>query len=258
MTNVVLLLGDAARWLRIEDGAIVARGDGFSPEMPDEVRVVAVVPAREVAVHQANLPNLSEPQARAAARLLVAEQSAGASDGLHIAIGPEGANGDRTIVAIEAAHMARHLAELATLGIDPDAMLAAPLLLPRPTEGWLRGDLGEEVVVRGRDAAFADDAVLTPMVTGGAAVVDLDHDALEAAVVAAAETPEVDLRQPPFAKLRRWSIDWPLVRRLAVLGLLLATATLAVEIVTIAKLNATADRIEAANAIRARAALPPG
>lgn len=260
--TLVLMLGDEARWLRLSDGAVVARGEGFETvpraDPGIEERVVAVVPAHELVVHHASLPDLAEPQARAAARLLVSEQSATPLETLHVAVGPAGPAGDRPVVAIEAAHMARHVAGLAALGYDPDAMLAAPLLLPRPDEGLVRGDLGSEVIVRGRNAAFADDAVLTPLIAGDAGVTDLDRAEIEAALMAAVADPEVDLRQGPFARVRRWAIDWKLVRRVALLGLALAGATLFLQLATIFKLSLAADRIEAANAAQARAVLPPG
>lgn len=256
MSTLVILPGTPERWVRIAEGAIEARGDDLPPAGED--RVVSVIPARDVTIHRAALPGLTEPQARAAARLLAAEASATPPAELHVATGAEDAQGERMVVALAAPVMAAHLERLARLGHDPATVLAEPLLLPLPEDGWVKGDLGDGPVLRGRETGFADDPALTPLITGAAAITDLDRDTLEAALVAAVAAPEVDLRQGMFARSRRWTIEWPLVRRIAALGALLALATLAFQIVRIVKLNAAAAQIEAANRIRARAALPPG
>ena len=71
--TLVLMTGDAPHWLRIADGAIVARGEGLAAHDPDD-HVVAVVPAQDVTIHHADLPDLAEAQAQAAARLMIVEQ----------------------------------------------------------------------------------------------------------------------------------------------------------------------------------------
>lgn len=252
----MLMLGDAPRWLRIADDAITARGDGATIVEPED-RIVAVVPAQDVTIHHAELPDLAEAQAQAAARLLVAEQSAASADTLHVAVGRADSGGDRPVVAIDRGRMAAHLADMALAGIDPDVMIAAPMLLARPAEGFVRGDLGQETVVRGHDGAFVDDPVLTPLLTQGAAVT-LDHAALERSLIDGVRLPEVDLRQGIFAKRRSWRIDKRALRRIAWLGLGIALATLLYHVVQLVRLDLAADRIEANNLAIAAAALPAG
>jgi general secretion pathway protein L len=255
--TLVIMLGDAPRWLRVSDGAVVARGDGAVLADLEDDRVVAVVPAQDVTIQHASLPDLSEPQAAAAARLLVAEQAASPLDTLHVAIGRDTGDGERPVVSIDRARMALWLAEANVLGHDPDAVIAAPMLLARPERGYVRADLGTETVVRGIDSAFADDPVLTPLVTGGV-ITALDRPTLEANIAAAVANPEVDLRQGIFAKKSAWALDWPMLRLIGWLALALGVVTLMLQVVYIVRLNSAARRIEAQSVETARTALPPG
>jgi general secretion pathway protein L len=254
--TLVLMPGDAPRWLRISDGEIVARGEGLAAHDPDD-HVVAVVPARDVTIHHADLPDLAEAQARAAARLLVADQSAAPAGTLHVAVGKPNGAGNRPVVAIDRAKMVAMLADMTSQGHDPDVVVAAPMLLARPDTGFVRGDLGGETILRGYHDAFADDPILTPLLTGGAVTV-LDRASLERGLVAGVMTPEVDLRQGIFAKRRAWGLDWPRLRRIGWLMLAVAVATLLFQVIQLVRLNMAADRIEANNITIARATLPPG
>jgi general secretion pathway protein L len=255
--TLVLMLGDAPRWLRFSDGAVVGRGDGAVLTEHDDDRVVAVVPAQDVTIQHVNLPDLSEPQAAAAARLLVAEHAASPLDTLHVAIGRDTGGGNRPVVTIDRARMALWLAEANVLGYDPDAVIAAPMLLARPENGYVRADLGTETVVRGTDSAFGDDPVLTPLVTSGA-ITALDLPTLEAGISAAVSDPEVNLRQGVFAKKSVWALDWPMLRLIGWLSVALGVMTLLLQIVQIVRLNSAASRMEAQSLAVARAVLPPG
>jgi general secretion pathway protein L len=254
--TLVLMLGDAPRWLRVAGGEIVARGDGALLAAPED-HVVAVVPAQHVTIHHPELPDLAEAQAQAAARLMITEQSAAPLGSLHVAVGAANAAGDRPVVAIDRARMVALLADMAVAGIDPDAMVAAPMLLARPETGFVRGDFGTETILRGHDGAFADDPVLTPLLTGGS-VTTLDRAALERGLIHGVTNPEVDMRQGIFVKRRAWGLDWVRLRRIGWLALALAALTLLFHIVQLVRLNMAADRIEASNIVVARAALPPG
>jgi general secretion pathway protein L len=255
--TLVIMLGDAPRWLQVSEGAVTQLGDGALPALAEGDRVVAVVPAEDVTIRHVALPGLSEPQAAAAARLLVAEHAASPLDTLHVAVGRDTGNGERPVVSIDRARMGLWLAEANLLGHDPDAVIAAPMLLARPESGYVRADLGTETVVRGVESAFADDPVLTPLVTGGA-VDALDREALDANIAAAVAFPEVDLRQGAFAKKSVWAIDWDLLKVIGWLAIALGVVTLLLQIVQIVRLNRAASRIEAQSVATARAALPSG
>lgn len=249
------------RWLRVADDAITARGEGL-PEIPDaeldDTRLVAIAPADGVTLHWANLPDRSIAQAVAAARIVVTEASAAPIADLHVAVGHEGIDHERPIGVVAAAQMRAWLAALAENGIDPEAMLPAPMLLPRPEEGFVRADLGGQGVVRGPTSGFADEARLTELITGNDAPVVLGRDELEAAIIASVAAPTLNLRQGPFAKRRRVAIDWALIRRLAWLAVAILSVTLLISLMQIAKYSFAADGLEARADLLARDGLPRG
>ncbi|PVE54527.1 general secretion pathway protein GspL [Arthrobacter sp. TPD3018] len=259
MTTLLFLpAGDAPyRWLRLAEDGGIAEGEGL-PALPDE-RIVAVAPAQDLTLHWADLPARSPAQSVAAARLLVAEASATPIHELHVAVGAvEEGNGERPVAVVGSAVMAAWLADLAALGIDPAAMVPAPLLLPRPDEGYLRATVGGAALVRGRTSGFADEARLTDLVVGDAPIDTLPRSALDPVIATAAATPPLDLRQGPFARRRRIGIDWPLVRRLAVMGAGILALTLAIDLVRIGKYSFGADAIDARTEALARTGLPRG
>lgn len=250
------------RWLRIKDDAIVARGEGLpDPADPGEVDtapLIAIAPADGVTLHWAELPDRSIAQAVAAARLAVAEASAAPLGDLHVAVGREDAADERPIGVVSLERMRTWLAVLASEGLDPDALVPAPMLLPRPDEGYVRAELAGQGVVRGTVSGFADDARLTDLITGGAAPQTLDRETVESALVAAASAPVLDLRQGAFAKRRERSIDWALMRRLAWLALTIFVVMVMVSVIQIMRTSIAADGIENRADMIARAGLPPG
>ena len=265
MSDTIVLFppaGDTGpyRWLRIADAAVVARGEGLpEPSLDaDPPRLVSVAPADAVTLHWAELPDRSTAQAVAAARLAVAETSAAPVADLHVAVGREPIGDERPIGVVSAERMRAWLASLAVAGIDPDAVVPAPLLLPRPDEGYVRADLAGHPVVRGVTSGFADEARLTDLVTGDTPPETLDRDAIEAAIVAAAAAPVLNLRQGPFAKRHRRAIDWALVRRLGWLAVAIIVITLCLNLFRIIRTDVTADAIERRADLVATQALPSG
>jgi general secretion pathway protein L len=247
------------RWLRVAGDSVTARGDGV-PVFDAETRenAVAVAPAESVTLHWADLPDRSTAQAVAAARLLAADASVTPIGELHVAIGREAEGIDRPIGVVSSHWMRGALATLAAEGIDPDAVIPAPMLLPRPAQGYVRADLGGEGVVRGTTSGFADEARLTELVTGGVAPAILGRDELEAAIVGAVAAPTLDLRQGEFARRTRAAIDWAVVRRLVWLGATILGVTLLISLTEIVKLNMAASSMEARADALARTALPRG
>ncbi len=256
------------RWWRFRDGAdgeeTVDEGEGMPP--PDDTGtdatapIVAVAPADAVTLHWAAIPARSAAQAAAAARIVVSDATATPAD-LHVAVGVarDGAEGEERAIAVVAPErMAAWLAEMNTRGVDPVAMVPAPLLLPEPAEGWLRGEVGGQAVMRGRSAGFADEARLTELIIGDAEPVALARDEVWRAAASAASAWPLDLRQGPFARRTRRSIDWALVRRLGLLVAMILLATLAIDLVRIARYSLGADTLEARAASVARQGLPRG
>ena len=258
MTTLVVF--DTGRWVRIADGEIADRGDVVAAALPsgEDETVVAIMPAREVTIRTLNLPALADLQANAAARIAMADESLVPIEALHVAAGPADEAGDRAVVAVEATRVTERLLDLAQHGLDPDRLLAAPLLLPIPEAGFVRATFDDETVVRGPGAAFLDDAMVTPIIAGEAPIVTLERDGAEAALIRSVEGAGADLRHGIFAKRRRLAIDLDRLRRLAATTLVLGLLVLAAQIVLIVRLNWTASNIEADNRIQAAAILPPG
>ncbi|MBY8827539.1 type II secretion system protein GspL [Hephaestia mangrovi] len=249
------------RWLRIAGDAVVARGEGV-PALPgpedEPQRIVSVAPADAVTLHWAELPDRSVAQAVAAARIALSEASAASMADLHVAVGREDEAEERPIGVVGVERMRAWLGALAAQGIDPDAVVPAPMLLPRPEVGYVRADLAGHGVVRGATAGFADEARLTELVTGGTPPETLDRDAVDAAIVAAATAPALDLRQGPFAKRRRRAIDWALVKRLGWLAAAIVVVTVSISVFRIIRTEIAAEGIETRTAMVAEQGLPAG
>ncbi len=247
------------RWLHIAGNAVAARGDGF-PDLPaaDERNHVAVVPADAVTLHWAELPDRSVAQSVTAARLLAADASASPIGALHVAVGREGDSVERPIGVVAAGQMQAWLDTLAANGVDPDAVLPAPMLLPRPETGYVRADLGGEGVVRGATSGFADEARLTELVTGGVAPAVLSRGDVEAAILAAVAAPALDLRQGAFARRRKIGIDWALIRRLAWLSAAILAVTVLITVVLLIKYSIAANELERRTDLLARTGLARG
>ncbi|MFM9829050.1 MAG: type II secretion system protein GspL [Sphingomonas sp.] len=247
------------RWLRIENHAVVARGNG-APPVDATVPLIAIAPAEAMALHWARLPDRSAAQATAAARLIVAELSAAPIETLHVAVGQaddaEGA--EQPVAVITQACMRALLAGLADAGIEPAAVLPAALLIAAPASGFVCADFGTERVVRGAARAFADDPVLTPLLTGGEVPEPLDHTALEAAIVSAVARRPLDLLQGPFVRKQRLMPDWARLRQLALLAAGIVAVTLAITLVQVLRYNLAADALEQKTDQLARAGLPKG
>ena len=245
-------------WMRLRDGAVVARaGAGLPPPPADDLideRLVLVVPGQDVVIHWIELPALAPAQAIAAARLMAGEVSAAPVDRLHVALGAAGGD-TRAISLVAPVRVAAWLAQAQALGLDPDAIVPEPLLLLPPEAGVVRWAHDGLHLLRGPNVALAAEPDLSALLVEEP-VVAIDDAAVEAGLGAALALRPVNLRQGPFARRRRWRIDWPLVRRLALLGGAILLAILAVQIALILKYSLAADRLEREVAGVARTALP--
>lgn len=240
-------------WLHLRGGAIAARGLTIEAlpglvdaETREPVRVAAVVPGEAVSVHWLEVPaGLAPAQAIAAARLMATDVSAQPVTDMHVAVGHE-IEGDaaRAVALVPAITMAGWLGRLQSHGLDPDLVLPEPLLLPRPAEGFVRFDRGSVPLFRGRNDAFSAEPELARLVVADAAVEILDTGAFEAGLGGRIADPAVNLRQGMFAKRRRWKIEWPVVRRLAMLGLAILVVTLAIQVAAILRYTYAADALE--------------
>jgi general secretion pathway protein L len=164
---------------------------------------------------------------------------------MHVAVGPEEeGESARAVALVPALTMAGWLGKLQAQGLDPDLVIPEPLLLPRPVEGFVRYENGGLPLYRGRNDAFSIEHELAELVTADAPVEPLDREAFEEGLAREIAAPEINLRQGPFAKRRRWKIEWPLVRRLVLLGLAILLVTLAIQVAAILRYTYAADALE--------------
>ncbi len=237
----VQFLGDVPHWLLIEDDVMKSRGVGFERETGETL--ILIPPVDAVTVRTVDLPDLAPAQTQAAARRIVGEDALAPIEQLHIAC----AGGLIAVVdrASVAAWVTAH---------DPGVILPAPLLLPEPVEGFTRALIGDDAVLRGAGQGFAEDAVVTPLITGGALVTTLTAQAFEAAIIAATASPALSLRQGEFARKREWPVDRRTLRWLTVLAAVLGLISLAVPLTEIIRLNHASDKLEATGAALAQSA----
>lgn len=257
--------GEPEGWLQLAGADIVARGRALEgvpalvdPQSGSALKVAAVVPGEAVALHWLELPaGLTDAQAAAAARLVAAEVSLQPLDTMHVAVGADaGENALRPVALVPALAMAGWLGRLQADGLDPDLILPEPLLLVRPAEGFARYMRSAAPLYRGQADAFSIEPDLADLVVADAPVADISDELFESGLGAALAGPVVNLRQGIFAKRRRWTIEWPLVRRLAGLAAALLFVTLAIQLVLTFRYVFEADRLEAERARVAAAALP--
>lgn len=249
-------------WIRLADGAIVAEGDDLVAIQPADdaqlagERVIAVAPAADVTINWAELSGLTDAQARGAARLLVSENSIAPLESLHVAVGGEGEGGDRLIATVDRARMESWLSATQALGFDPDAIVPGSLLLAPPEQGYAKADILGETIIAGAGSAFADDPALTPLIVGDAPLAELSDDEARAGWIAALAALPIDLRQGDYTKKRRWTLDWSLVRRLAIVGLGIVAVLVATNVTLALKYSFAADALELRSANLARTMVP--
>lgn len=245
-------------WLRVSDGQVIRRGAGTVDLEPGEEeaeeRVVAIVPGADVAIHHVDLPQLAPQQARAAARLLAGDVAAEPIERLHVAIG-DGAEGDaRPMAVVATARMAAWLAQAQSLGFDPELMVPDSFLLPALEEEvlvWQRGDMH---VLRGPGLACAVEPAIAAVVAPRAT--QRDTATIEATLAAALAAAPLNLRQGAFARRRRWTVDWALVRRLCWLGVGILVLTLLIQLTLIFRYDLAADALDREAELVASKALP--
>lgn len=238
---------------RLTEGRIVDVTEGVAGD-----RVVAIAPAEAVALRRAEIGVLAPAQARGAARLIAAEHSLTPAEQLHVALGAAADGQCRMIGAVAAGRMAAWMTALAEAGHDPDAIIPAPLLLPQPEQGFVRGDIGGREVVRGVDSGFADEPGLADVLIGEQAVAVVRGESLIAAMQAACDAPPLDLRQGRFARKRHWRPDGAVLRRLGLILLALLAVTLLILLTQIVRTNLAADALEQRADALARTGLPRG
>ena len=244
--------GRLDRWLLLDGRKVIHRGD-TEAGLQGSARTVLAVPGDQVALHWLDLDEgLAPAQAAAAARLMLADASADPLSAMHVAVGR--AEAGRTPAAlVPNARMSEWMAAAAAAGLDPEAIVPAPLLLAPPAAGFLRRDRGDSADYRGRGAAFSLEPELAEAVVAGAPVEAVDEAGFEAGLAPLAAAPALNLRQGAFARRRSWQVARGRARRIVLLAVALALLSLVVQVATILSYTFAADRAQAeADALASR------
>ncbi|HVI34458.1 type II secretion system protein GspL [Phenylobacterium sp.] len=243
-----------------EFGEPVGRGEqpvlAETPAVP--TTVVLVVPGTEAVARWLHLPTRSDPQARAAAALLLAEETA-VEEPMHLALGALEPDGRRLVVAVAEARMRAWLDLARTYGLAPDAVVPDHLLLPEPQdEGPLAVAIGGTLAVRRPRLAFACEPGLAPVLLDGRAPQVADGEAAERLLAEGAGRLPLDLRQGDFAPADRTPPARRDLLRAAVLAGVLLLSPAVLDAAQAVRLNLAAGRLERAATQQAAAVLPRG
>lgn len=249
-------------WMRVVDGAVARSGRGANwlaacglTALPADAVVMLVPPAAMVTLHWAEYPELAPRQGRAAARLAALAGGIVPSDQL-FAAGDENDDPARPhVVAVAARSDMQHwLLWAQHHGLDPDIIVPAPLLLPEPVEGFVRGALDGEAVLRGSDVAFGGD--LASVLAVDAVIEDVPADLLQARAVEALERPPLDLRQGDFAKRVRRVADKAVLRRILLWSGLILLISLMISLTVLVRQHVAASNLDAESLALARQVVP--
>ena len=209
--------------------------DGVGPgqvgdALPEHGAVTVLVPAAIAPVADKPLPAMPVAQALAAERL--AQGQTGLAAERHIAVGA--ADGRLLASRVAAADMDCWLAALAQAGIDPQALVPAALVLPRQDGTLVLSRLGDQLLARTDDAAFAAEEALVEVLGEGLEQVAVDDAQLLNRLAQVHAAPPLNLRQGPYAP-RRVSVfrtaNWLGLARMAAVAALLGLLLMLVWIV---------------------------
>jgi general secretion pathway protein L len=140
-------------------------------------------------------------------------------------------------------------------GLSPDIIVPAALLLPQPEEGFNRGLVAGEWVLRGQDMALPAD-ILTPDLLGDAPVKDISPDQVNALAIEALERPPLDMRQGDFAKRVSRSIDKGALARIVMWSGLIFLISLLIALVGVVRQHAAASSVNNESLALARRVVP--
>src|SRR6218665_3016216 len=227
-------------WLLLEGGGVAVRGGPGAAlsELPAGARTALAVPGAAVAIHWLALAEgLTQAQAAAAARLMLADASAEGLGDMHVAIGtPE--RGLTPVALVPNADMAAWVAGDAAL-IVPTSLLLLP-----PEDGLVRREAGAVPDYRGPAAAFSVEPEIAALLIGEAPVRAVDESEFEAGLAAALAAPVVNLSQGAWARRRQWKVDASSARRVGWLVLALAVLSVVVLLVQTMRYSSEASRLE--------------
>lgn len=256
MTHLLITLPDAPAvdaavdWWLVADDGVIDRGTSkqwlalcrtSGATMP----ITGLTPSSRVRMAFAPRAEgvTSDRQAIAVARLEAFGASLGDQQTLHSA-GALVADGEATLTALVANDaMLQWLDWAERLNISLDHIVPSALVLPLG-EPWVTADLGRERVA-GHDGLVipAEPALLDALAEGD--VHSMSPDEIDAAFVALAQAPLIDLRSGRFVKRKRFIIDRARIRELVMLAAAIPLITLLYALVLIAQLEQSTSELDA-------------
>lgn len=121
-------------------------------------RVVAIVPGLDVWLTQVDAPQTSRSNVEQAVPFLLEEQLSCPVEDLHFALGKRREDGTLPVIVLARRVLAKWLKEMQNAGIQPEALICEPLLLPWEPEFWTILLTPTTVIVRtGLESGFALD-----------------------------------------------------------------------------------------------------
>ncbi|MET0370135.1 MAG: type II secretion system protein GspL [Sphingobium sp.] len=251
------------RWMRVAGGAVVQSGTGTGwlsacglPALPDGIVTMLVTPGAHTVLHWIDRPDLPARQGRAVARLDALRDVMVPAGQLQVATDANDDPAESHLVGVTArTDLVHWLLWAQHHGLDPDIILPAPLLLPPPAEGFVRGTVAGVSLLRGQAIALPDDLAV-PALVGEGAVRDATPDEIESGALAALADPPLNLRQGDYAKRRARALDRAVLMRILLWAGLILLVGLLVSLTAILKQNLAASRLDAKSLALARQVLP--
>lgn len=243
--------GLEAHWWLVRDGLVVERGVGSDwPALAvDDAglprRVIGLAPAADVRVAMEEPDREATPRQRAAlGRIAALERSLGEPEALH-AVSSVPLNGEAVLTAVAANSAMLQWIDWATAaGVELDRIIPVAALLPLE-ENWVSATIGSEHLAASRDMVIPNEPAIAQLLVRGSDVRELEPQAVDLAIAAAAEAPSLDLRVGRFAKRRRLVLDRDRIRELLVLAALVPLITLLWTVISIVRLDNASDRLDA-------------
>lgn len=123
-------------------------------------QVVAIVPGLDVWLTHVNAPQTSRSNMEKAIPFLLEEQLSSPVEDLHFALGKRREDGTLPVVVVAQSLLARWLEEIQSVGIQPEALICEPLLLPWKPGSWTLLLTPDTAIVRtGLESGFASDPI---------------------------------------------------------------------------------------------------
>ena len=239
-----------SHWWHVVDGLVVNSGSGtFWTEFASNGQAsgrkqVALAPAAAVRLDFAERPQgaSTDRQAAAVASVEAQRSSLGGPETLH-SVSRAGPEGEITTAIVAASLMQQWLDWALSAGADPDHIVPAAALLPLG-EGWTSASFGEDEVIGRTGLVMPFEPGLAERLVGESEIALLDAGSVEAAIVAAAVAPPLDLRTGLFARRRRLFVDRRRIRELLLLAAVIPLLILVWAMVAIVKLNQSTAELD--------------